>query len=73
MAFIGKAKAYDKVNKNQLLEVMRGYGVQENLVDIIERIDDGSVIKVEIESAMNGWCKIGSVGRQGCSLSLLLF
>ena len=49
MAFINMEKAYDIVNRNKLFEVMRGYGVQEKLVDAIERIYDGGMVKFELE------------------------
>ena len=38
MAFIDIEKAYDRVNRKKLVEVMRGYGVQEKLENVIERI-----------------------------------
>ena len=38
VAFIDMEEAYDRVNRNKLFEVMRGYGMQEILVDVIERI-----------------------------------
>ena len=39
------------------MEVMRGYGVQEKLVDVIERIYDGGMV---MEGIMTGWCKSDS-------------
>ena len=38
------------MTRKKLFEVMRGYGVQEILVDVIERIYDGSMVKFELES-----------------------
>ena len=35
VAFIDMEKAYDRVNRKKLFEVMRGYGVQEKLVDVL--------------------------------------
>ena len=66
-------KAYDRVNRKKLFEVMRGYGVQGILVDVIEKIYDGSMLKFEMESVMTGWCKGDSGVRQGYPLSPLLF
>ena len=34
-------------NPNELFEVMRGYGVQEILVDVIERIYSGSMVNFD--------------------------
>ena len=66
-------KAYDRVNRKKLFEVMRGYGVQEKLVDIIERIYDGGMVKFELEGIITGWCKSDSGVRQGCPLYPLRF
>ena len=73
VAFIDMEKAYDRVDRRKLFEVMRGYGVQEILVDVIERLYNGSMIKFEMESIMTGWCKSDSGVRQGFPLSPLLF
>ena len=60
-------KAYDRVNRKKLFEVMRCYGVHEKLVRLIERIYDGSMVKFELENVTTGWCK------SDCPLSPLLF
>ena len=39
---------------------MKGYGVQEMLVDVMEMIHDGSMVKFELESIMAAWCKSDS-------------
>ena len=57
----------------KLFEVMRCYGVHKNLVRLIERIYDGSMVKFELDNVTPGWCKSDSVVRQGCSLPHLLF
>ena len=31
--------------------------MDENLVRLIERIYDGSMVKFELENVMTGWCK----------------
>ena len=73
VAFIDMGKAYDRVDRKELVEVMRGYGVQENLVDLFERIYNGSMIKFDIECIMTGWYNRDSGVRQGSPLSPLLF
>ena len=40
--------------------MMRGYGVQDILVDVIERIYDRSMVKFELKSIMSAWCKSDS-------------
>ena len=62
--------AYDIMDKNRL---MRGYGVQDILVDVIKRIYNGSMIQFEIESITTIWCNGDSGVKQGCLLSPLLF
>ena len=73
MAFIDMGKAYDRVNIKKLFEVMRGYGVQDILVYVIERIYNGSMIQFERESITTGWCKSDCGVRQECLLYPLLF
>ena len=57
---------------SKLYLIYTGYGVQEILVDVIERIYNGSMIKFEMESIMTGWCKSDPGVRQGFPLSPLL-
>ena len=70
--FLDMEKAYDRVNRKKLFEVMRCYGVHEKLVRLIERIYDGSMVKSELEKVTTGWCKSDSGDRQGYPLSPLL-
>ena len=67
--FIDMENANNGVNRNKLFEVMRGYGVKGILVDVIEKIYDGSMVTFEMDSIMTGWCKSDSGVKQGCSLS----
>ena len=71
--FLDMGKAYDRVNRKKLFEVMRCYGVHEKLVRLIEIIYDGSMVKFELDNVTTGWCKSDSGVRQGCPLSPLLF
>ena len=60
VAFLDIEKVYDLVDRKKLFEVMRCYGVHENLVRLIERIYDGSMVKFELETVPTGWCKSDS-------------
>ena len=73
VAFLDREKAYDRVNRKKLFEVMIYYGVHDNLIRLIERIYDGSMVKFELENLGTGWCKSDSGVRQGCPLSPLFF
>ena len=54
VAFLDIKKAYDRVNRKKLFDVMRCYGVHEKLVRLIERIYDGSLVKFEREEVTTG-------------------
>ena len=73
VAFLNMNKAYDRVNRKKLFEVMRCYGVHEKLVRLIERIYDGRMVKFGLENVTTGLCKSNSGVRQGCPLSLFPF
>ena len=69
VAFLDMEKAYERVNRNKLFEVMTCYGVHEKLFRLIERIYHDSMVKFELEKMTTGWCKSDSGVRQGCLLS----
>ena len=73
VAFLDMEKAYDRLNRKKLFEVLRCYGVHEKLVRLIERIYDGSIVKFELNTVTTGLCKSDPEVRQGCPLSSLLF
>ena len=52
VACLDMEKAYDRVNRKKLFEVIRCYGVHENVVRLIERIYHGSMVKFELENVM---------------------
>ena len=54
VAFLDMEKAYDRVNRKKLFEVMRCYGVHEKLVRLIERIYASNTVKFELEKVMTG-------------------
>ena len=66
-------KAYDRVNRKKLFEVIRGYGISEYLVRIIERIYEENRVKFVLEGVETDWCTSNSGVCQGYPLSPLLF
>ena len=60
LAFIYMEKIYNRVNRKKTFEAMRGYGVQHDLVDVIENIYDRSMLKFKMLSIMTRCCKSDS-------------
>ena len=56
------------VNRNKLLEVIRCYGEHDNLVRLIERIYDGSMVKFELDNLTPGCYKGDSDRADPCHL-----
>ena len=58
IAFVDMEKAYDRVNRKKMFEVMRGYGISENLVRIIERVYEENRVKFVfvLEDVETNWC-----------------
>ena len=73
MAFVNMEKADARVNRKKLFEVIRGYGVHENIVGLIDIIYDGSLVTFKLEDITADWCKSDSGVRHDCLLSPLLF
>ena len=73
VAFLDMEIAYDRVNRKKLFEVVSCY--YENLVRMIERIYDGSMVKFELENVTTGWCKVTLQLYRGapCHISLLTY
>ena len=70
--FMDMEKAYDRVNRRKLFEMMRSYGIHEKLVRTIERVYENNRVKFELNEYTD-WCTSNSGLRQGCPLSPLLF
>ena len=58
-------KTYDRVNRRKLLEVMRGYGVNEQLIRMIEKVYEENKGKFKLEEVETEWCDCTSRVRQG--------
>ena len=73
MAFYDCVRTLDRVNRKKLFEVMRGYGISEYLVRIIERVYEENRVKFVLEGVETDGCTSNSGVCQGYPLSPLLF
>ena len=48
IGFMDMEKAYDRVNRRKLFEVMRSYGIHEKLIRTIERVYEDNKVKFEL-------------------------
>ena len=68
MAFLEMDKAYDRVNRKKLFEVMRCYDVHEKLIRLIERIYDGSMVKFELEKVTLDLLWLRNINNEGIAM-----
>ena len=58
VAFIDMEKAYDRVHREILFEVLRAYGIHEKMVSLIESVNSGNMVKFELGNVVTNWCLI---------------
>ena len=73
LCFIDLTKAYDSVNRDALIAVLRNYKVPSHLVDIISAMYTNTWCQVRTTERASEKFKVVSGVRQGCILSPLLF
>ena len=73
LAFLDLEKAFDRVNRDKLFEILREYGIGEDTVKVIQNIYTGSKVKFVWKGIETDWVETKSGVRQGCPLSPLLF
>ena len=73
MAFLDIEKAYDRVNRNILCDVLSKIGMSEKLVNIIRSMYDNTRAVYKIGELETGWVRSKRGVRQGCILSPILF
>ena len=70
--FVDLVKAFDSVNRQMLLEILRKYGIPEKLIDIIRRLHTGNSTKFKINGVERVFeCRVGV--KQGDNLAPILF
>jgi len=70
---LDQAKAYDRVDQDWLLRVMKAMGLPRCLVGMVQDILPGCRSRVRINSGYSNWFKLKRGVRQGDPLSCLLF
>ena len=73
LGFIDLEKAYDKVPRNRLFEILKLYGINGNLLRATRSLYRNCKSAVRIEGCIGNWFEIKLGVRQGCTLSPLLF
>ena len=73
MAFMDLEKAYDRVDREALWQVMRIYGVGGRLLKGVQSFYDDSKACVRSENGISEWFSVNVGLRQGCVLSPWLF
>ena len=73
LCFINLTKAYDSVNRDALIAVLRNYKVPSHLVDIISVMYTNTWCQVRTTEGTSEELDVVSGVRQGCILSPLLF
>jgi TusA-related sulfurtransferase len=73
LAFIEYKKAFDKVNRNKLIEILTEDNIPNRLIMAIYEIYKRNLIAVILQAETSEWKTVNCGARQGCSLSPLLF
>ena len=73
MCFVDLTKAYNSVNRDALIAVLRNYKVPSHLIDIIDEMYTNTWCQVRTTERASEEFKVDSGVRQGCFFSPLLF
>jgi len=71
--FVDLKAAFDRIDRNKLMEVLRRGGVKEELVRGIERIYKETIVTIRTGEGLTRSFKTAKGVRQGCVMSPLLF
>jgi TusA-related sulfurtransferase len=73
LTFIDYKKAFDKFNRNKLIEILSEDNIPDHLITTIYEIYEHNLIAVRLQAETSEWKTINCGVRQGYSLSPLLF
>ena len=72
-AFLDLEKAYDRVDRDAMWNVLRLYGIGDRLLRGVKSLSVGSKACVRVGNEVNEWFPVRVGLRQGCAMSLWLF
>ena len=73
LAFVDLEKAYDRVDRNALWQVLRVYGVGGRLLKAVQSLYEGATAVVRANGVMSGSFELKMGLKQGCVMSPWLF
>ena len=73
LACVDLEKAYDRVGREKLWNVLKEYGVKGRLLRAIRSLQKKSEACVRMKDELSGWFPITQGVRQGCVMSPWLF
>ena len=73
MSFDDLTKAYNSVNRQALIAILKEYGVPQGLADLIQELYAGTWCQVRADGSVSPSFEVKSGVRQGCVLSPLPF
>ena len=71
--FIDFQKAFDNINQEVAWEVLKSYGVNHTLIDILKDINESVEAAVRIQNELGNWFRTNKGARQGDPISPQLF
>jgi len=71
--FLDIEKAYDRIEREVLWEILRRAGFEEKIVNIIKSLYDNTKAKYSLGTLQSDWVESKKGVKQGCILSPLLF
>ena len=73
VAAVDYSKAFDSINRKQLIETLKRYNIDPRVIDIIARIYTQDMTQIHLRENLSEDMEIGNGIRQGCTASALLF
>ncbi|MBJ5584741.1 hypothetical protein JGG81_25410 [Salmonella enterica subsp. enterica serovar Typhimurium] len=73
MVFVDFEKAFDRVPRSKLFNVLKSNGITGKLLNSVESLYSRSLTGVRVDGVTGKWFDVNTGVRQGCKLSPLLF